>query len=355
MDENIIKGIVYSQFDEKLGPAAVIWMPYSLSNQIRDSISMKSINIMGGESGKILSTLSVIPFPSINSKGLVKSFQIRDRKRRGGLIDSSITLLFREINDLIFYKYYANFEAIFEESATKIVELEEAKAPRMQVAEELTKLYKKVIEILKELQTIEIISQAPEYFPKEKEDAELQKGFRFKIIVCGDPEVGKTSIVLRFTNKAFRSIYIPTIGVSISEERVYLEPKNAIIEFIIWDIAGRGAFQMMRKHFYTGADGVLLIFDLTRALTFTNLTKWFQDIKSVLKVDLFGFILGNKSDLAEQRIVNSEEIEILAKVTNLEYIETSALSGENINKVFYRLADILITQCIKHSEEQYNL
>jgi small GTP-binding protein len=136
---------------------------------------------------------------------------------------------------------------------------------------------------------------------------------------------------------------------------VYLEPKNAIIEFIIWDIAGRGAFQKMRKHFYQGADGVLLIFDLTRAQTFKNLTKWFQDLKSLLKYDLFGFILGNKSDLAEQRIVNSEEIEILAKEINLEYIETSALSGENIDNVFYRLADLLITQCIKHSEEQYNL
>jgi len=351
LDEIFIKGIIYSQFNEKFGPSAIVWIPPNLSNQIKDLISMKSISIMAGEGGKVPSTLTIIPFPSINLKGLIKSFEIKKEERRGGYVDCAITLLFNEVNDLIFYKYITNFEGIFEESANKIGKLEETKAEQVQIEEELTKLYKNANQILSELQSIEITTQEPEAFPKDREETKGRKGFRFKVIVCGDPEVGKTSVVLRFTNKAFRRTYIPTIGVNISEKKAYIKSKRAAIEFIIWDIAGPTKFQKMRKHFYQGADGLLLIFDLTRPTTFKNIPKWNQDIKAALKMDLFGYLLGNKSDLVDQKKVNSEEIVNLAKDLNLEYIETSALSGENVDNAFYRLADLLISQRIKHSEE----
>jgi small GTP-binding protein len=348
LDGNIIKGIIYSQFNEKLGPSAVAWVPSSLTVKANDLISLKAINILTGE-GKIPSTLSIIPFPSINMKGLIKLMGIRDKTRRGGVIDSSITLLFSEFNDLVFYKYITNFEEVFTESATKIVELEEAKAEKEIIKDELNKLYNNSIEILNELRDSEIAMQETEAFPKEKEEI---LDYRFKIIVCGDPEVGKTSVVLRFTNKAFKKTYIPTIGVNISEKKVYLEDENAETEFVIWDIAGQTKFQIMRRHFYKGADGLLLIFDLTRPSTFKNIANWYQDIKALLKVDLFGYILGNKSDLIDQRKVSSEEIANLTKQLDLEYIETSALSGENVDNAFYRLAEVLINQRKKDAEKK---
>ena len=348
MDESLIKGIVYSQFNEKLGPAAVAWIPHDKPIDTKEIVSMKSINILAGEDGKIPSALSVIPFPSLNMKGLVKSMEIKDKRRRGGVIESSITLLFSEVNDLIFYRYINNFEEIFTKSAAKIIQLEEAKADRTLIEAELDNLYKSSVEILNDLQEVEVATQEPEAFPKEKEEEIEPSAFRFKIIVCGDPEVGKTSTVLRFTNKAFRRTYIPTVGVNISEKVVFLKDQNAKIEYVIWDLAGQSKFQLMRKHFYKGADGVLLIFDLTRPLTFKNIASWYQDIKASLKTNLFGFIIGNKADLVDQRKVNSKEIATLAKELNLEYAETSALSGENVDNAFYKLAESLIAQRKQH-------
>lgn len=348
MDESLIKGIVYSQFNEKMGPAAVAWVPRDKPIDTKEIVSMKSINILAGEDGKIPSALSIIPFPSLNMKGLVKSLEIKDKRRRGGVIESSITLLFSEVNDLIFYKYINNFEDILAESAAKIVQLEESKADRMLVEAELDKLFKSSVEILNDLQEAEVRTQEPEAFPKEKEEEIEPSAFRFKIIVCGDPEVGKTSTVLRFTNKAFRRTYIPTVGVNISEKVVFLKDQNAKIEYVIWDLAGQSKFQLMRKHFYKGADGLLLIFDLTRPPTFKNVAGWYQDIKASLKTDLFGFMIGNKADLVDQRKVNPKEIAALAKELKLDYIEASAFSGANVDNAFHKLAESLIAQRTKH-------
>jgi len=348
MEESLIKGLVYSQFNEKLGPAAVAWIPRDKSIDMNEVVSMKSINILAGEDGKIPTALSIIPFSSLHLKGLVKSLEIKDPKRRGGLIDSSITLLFSEVNDLIFYKYISNFEELFTESAAEIIKLEEAKADRELVEAALDKLYKRSIEILKDLQEVEVTTQEPEAFPKEAEEEKEPFAFRFKVIVCGDPEVGKTSTVLRFTNKAFRRTYIPTVGVNISEKIVLLKDQNAKIEYVIWDLAGQSKFQVMRKHFYKGADGMLLIFDLTRPPTFKSIASWYQDIKTSLKIDLFGFIIGNKADLVDQRKVNSNEIAALARELNLDYIEASALSGANVDNAFHKLAESIIAQRKQH-------
>ena len=128
MAKDLIKGIVYSQFDEKAGPCARIWIPESLTEKIQDLISLKTINILAGESGKIPKSLGVIPFPSIRLKGLVKYMEIRDHDRRGKGVDCSLTLLFDEADDIIFYKYIKNFEQIFTRVAKKIITLEEKKS-----------------------------------------------------------------------------------------------------------------------------------------------------------------------------------------------------------------------------------
>ncbi len=74
MYERLIKGIVFSQFNEKFGPSAIVWIPTSLPNQITDLVSMKSISIMAGEGGTVPKSLSIVPFPSVNLKVLIKSF-----------------------------------------------------------------------------------------------------------------------------------------------------------------------------------------------------------------------------------------------------------------------------------------
>ena len=299
---------------------------------------MKSLNILSGERGIVPKSLAIVPFPSAKLKGLIRTFEIRDINRRGGVIDTSIAILFDEAHDSIFYKYMNNFEGIFEKTVCKIINLEESKADKEQIEVELKRFYNNVLVTLEELFDSEI-SGEPEEFPTvEDEEAEIKVN-RFKIVVCGDPAVGKTSTVLRFTDKTFRRTYIMTLGVNVTEKIIRI--KNTQIKFVIWDIAGQSKFQMMRRHFYEGADGQLLIFDLTRPKTFQNIKKWYEDIKLYIKEELHGFILGNKSDLIDQRKLFKDEILILAKELNLEYIETSALTGKNVDEAFYKLGELL--------------
>jgi Ras-related protein Rab-1A len=333
--------MLYSQFDEKVGPTVVACIPPDLPTDLKILVSLKSIDILSGEKGLVPKSLAIIPFASLDLKGLVKLMETRNLSRRGGLVDSAITLLFTEANDPIFYKYMDNFKLIFDEAAAKFTELEEAKAGTAQINEALENMYANILQTLNELHDLEIGTEKPDVTPEaEAEETETQ-GYRFKIIVCGDPAVGKTSTILRFTDRAFKKVYVPTIGTNIVEK--YIRIKNARIEFVIWDIAGQSKFKKIRKHFYTGADGELIIFDLTHPNTFNDITDWYQDITSNLNRKLPGFIIGNKSDLVDQRAVSSEEIKQLANELGLEYVEISALSGENVDEAFHKLAELLIT------------
>ena len=342
MQKDLIKGIIYSQFDEKAGPIAKIWLPEEISSKVKNLISLKSINILSGETGKIPESLAVIPFPSLNLKGLVKYIEIPSVNVRGKVIDSSLTLLFDEVDDLIFYRYMKNFETVFNEIAKEIIKIEIEKKDHGSILERLKQFQKNIQTILNELREREISVQQPDEFPEiGAEDSKL-RGFRYKIIVCGDPSVGKTSTVLRFTDNAFKRSYIPTIGVNISEKVVRY--KDASIKYVLWDLAGQSKFQRMRSYFYKGADGQLLVFDLTNPETFDNIAKWHADIKNCLNFDLPGLILGNKNDLVDQRKVDSESIKNLAKELNLVYFETSALTGENVHEAFLKFAAILYEQ-----------
>ena len=161
-------------------------------------------------------------------------------------------------------------------------------------------------------------------------------------MVCGDPTCGKTSIVLRFTDHAFRRTYIPTIGVNITDKIIKINDK--IVSLVLWDIAGQMKFKTMRQQFYLGSKAVLLLFDVTRASTFKTILNWYNDIKNTLRSEenLFIILCGNKIDLNDNREVNSEDAKNLASQLNFEYMETSALTGENVNQVFAAIAKKLM-------------
>ncbi|MFX1451565.1 MAG: Rab family GTPase, partial [Promethearchaeota archaeon] len=321
------------------------WLPSELDIETRNLVSLKSINILSGEKGKIPHTLAFIPFPSKNLKGIVKVMEVKEKSRRGGVFDASLTVLFKEADDPIFYKYITKFEKIFEDYAARIIDVEESGTDKRLIDEVLNSFQEDMTRILIDLRNAEISTLDKvafiEDYPEEKEAETL----RFKVIVCGDPSVGKTSVILRFTDKAFRRTYIPTIGVNISEKIMLY--KDAKIEFVIWDIAGQSKFSKMRRHFYTGADIQFLVFDLTSPKTFENIPNWYNDIKNNLKEEMNGILLANKSDLDENRKITGEDIKKLAKNLNLEYIETSALTGKNIDDAFYKMGEKLYNMYAK--------
>ncbi|MHA1144931.1 MAG: Rab family GTPase [Candidatus Helarchaeota archaeon] len=340
MTEDLIVGIIYSQFDEIYGPTPVSWYPPDMSKELRNLVSLKSINMLTGEHGLVPESLAFLPFPSFAMGGLIKSIELKDETKRGGSIDSSITILFKEAHDPIFYKYFKNFESRVNEAAEKIVGFERSNIKKRFIQEELEKLHEDIIGYLKEMKDAELGTLEENAFPKGQEFSTSDRTYSYKIIVCGDPGVGKTSLILRFTNRAFRKTYLPTMGVNISEKRIRIE--NAVINFILWDLAGQTKFQTIRKHFYQGANGLLLVFDLTRPMTFKNITNWHDDIKKFSSLKIKGFILGNKCDLTDLREVSKEEIEKMAEKLNLNYIETSARTGEKVDDAFHELGEILL-------------
>ena len=125
--------------------------------------------------------------------------------------------------------------------------------------------------------------------------------------------------------------------------KLYFQVGNdSLVEFIIWDVAGQAKFQTMRKHFYQSADAQLLIFDLTRPKSFQNVSSWHQDIKEHLGDNIPGLIIANKKDLINDRNVSKEEIKNLEKKLNVKGVETSALTGENVDEAFLKLTKNLI-------------
>ena len=344
MAKDLIKGIVYSQFDEKAGPCARIWIPDNLTEKIQDLISLKTINILAGEGGKIPKSLGVIPFPSIRLKGLVKYMEIRDHDRRGKSVDCSLTLLFDEADDIIFYKYIKNFEQIFTRLAKKIKTMEEKKVGEKLIREEIENFRGNLQNVLEELRQEEIVAKDVA-FPEAAEEDGTRHDYEWKLIVVGDPHVGKTSTILRFTDNAFRRTYIPTMGVNLSKKQIRYKDIN--VKYILWDIAGQSKFQTMRRPFYTGSDGVLLVFDLTDPDSFQNVSNWYKDITDHLKKQIDGFILANKNDLVEERKVETKDIEKLAKKLNLGFYETSAKTGEHIPEVFQKMAEFIYNKKVK--------
>ena len=342
MSETIIKAFVYTSLDDIVGPKPLLWFPLDLNEAIRMGVSIKSITMLTTDQGVIPKSLVIMAFPSYNLKGIVKYIESPDDSRRGGIALSSITLLFDEADDLIFYKYMDYLDSAFSESIKKFIDLETKNAERVEIFAEMDGLQKKIAIILDDLRNKEKSDSEKVAFPEEEVEQDLFS-YNFKVVVCGDPNVGKTSTVLQFTDNAFMRTYIPTLGVSVSEKNIKLEEEY--VNLIFWDIAGQSKFEVMRRHFYQGAEAVILLFDLTNRKSFESVSNWYKDIKKNLdihKTKLIGFILGNKEDLIEERKISSEEARKIAQQFELEYIETSALTGKNLEESFYKLAETLV-------------
>ena len=235
MSKEFIKGIIYSRFDQKAGPKPIVWIP-QINEKTLDLVSTKSINLLSGEQ-KIPESLAIIPFPSINQKGCVKFFETIDNSLRGKSAESALTLLFDEAEDLIFYKYMKHFESAFNKTAHIIMEYQEKKVDFKKIMKEIEHFKERILELLEELRHEEMAAGESDAFPAP-EDQEIREA-RWKLIVCGDPAVGKTSTILRYTNNAFRKTYLPTIGTNLSKKRI--KYKDADIQFVLWDIAGQAA------------------------------------------------------------------------------------------------------------------
>ena len=154
----------------------------------------------------------------------------------------------------------------------------------------------------------------------------------YKILIIGDSGVGKSSILLRFTDNIFTESFISTIGVDFKVKTISID--NKIIKLQIWDTAGQERFKTITSSYYRGGHGIIIVFDLTNRVSFENISMWLNEIKSFNGNDLPKLLVGNKSDLCDDRIINQTEIKEFAEKNKLIYFETSSKDSVNIYKIF---------------------
>ncbi len=179
----------------------------------------------------------------------------------------------------------------------------------------------------------------------------FKSGFQAKLILVGEPLVGKTSIRQRYMGAGFRGSYLTTIGSDFASKSVKLG--DTIIHLQIWDLAGHDMFRSMRPLFYKGAQVVLLVFDTTDRASFERTQDWLMECFEIAGETIRTVaLIGNKIDLEEFRVIAREEgIEATKRIQKKYgvpsfYIETSALTGENIELLFNKVSLTLIPESI---------
>lgn len=166
--------------------------------------------------------------------------------------------------------------------------------------------------------------------------------FQFKIILIGPGSVGKTSLVNRFVHNKFSSSYKMTMGVDMLNKRLDIDGNNILLN--MWDIGGQERFKYMRRNYYRGTSGALLIFDLSRGYTYETLTKkWYSEMKKYVGKVPF-ILIGNKVDLLPDigETIDKNEAKKFAETEDSIYIQTSAKTGENVEEAFLELSEKLI-------------
>lgn len=155
-----------------------------------------------------------------------------------------------------------------------------------------------------------------------------------KILVIGESAVGKSCLLLRYTDNKFQETFMTTIGVDFKTK--YLDIDGNRVKLQIWDTAGQEKFRSITKAYYRGAHGILVVFDISRRDTFNQTRMWIDSIKDASTDSIDVILIGNKCDL--ERAVTREEAEDLAAQYKIRYFETSAKDNTNVAEAFQYLA-----------------
>lgn len=158
----------------------------------------------------------------------------------------------------------------------------------------------------------------------------------FKYIIIGDMGVGKSCIMQRFTEQRFKKDLPHTIGVEFGT--MIVDINGELVKLQIWDTAGQERFRSVTRGYYRGAAGALLVYDVSRRATFAHIGGWLQDARSNTNPHTVMILIGNKSDLEDQREVSFEEAAKFAEENNLLFLECSALNGDNVEQAFLSTA-----------------
>lgn len=162
---------------------------------------------------------------------------------------------------------------------------------------------------------------------------------RLKIILIGDANVGKTSILFNYTGHHFSESYKSTIGVEYKEKKLKVNKHKVVLD--IWDTSGQERFHSITKNYFRNANGILFVYDISDQKSFDSIKNWIIDSEK-FDTECQKILVGNKCDLEENRVVTKDEMENFARLKKMESIEVSVKKNININLAFNSLIGLII-------------
>ena len=159
-----------------------------------------------------------------------------------------------------------------------------------------------------------------------------------KLLLVGDSSIGKTSLLLQYTDEIFAQKHTPTIGVEYKIKEI--KYKDFVLKLQIWDTAGQERYHSITKNFFHNADGILFIYDITNQDSFEGAKKWIKEAEEI--GDFYQKILvGNKCDLIDEREVSTEQLQKYCEEKNICYFESSAKENINIKEIFDKMIELI--------------
>ncbi|KNA16454.1 hypothetical protein SOVF_088630 [Spinacia oleracea] len=156
--------------------------------------------------------------------------------------------------------------------------------------------------------------------------------YLFKVVLIGDSGVGKSNLLSRFTRNEFNLESKSTIGVEFATRSIHVDDK--IVKAQIWDTAGQERYRAITSAYYRGAVGALLVYDVTRHVTFENIERWLKELRDHTDSSIVIMLVANKADLRHLRAVSTEDAKAFAEREKLFFMETSALESLNVENAF---------------------
>uniref|UniRef100_A0A0N4Z7E6 Ras-related protein Rab-35 n=1 Tax=Parastrongyloides trichosuri TaxID=131310 RepID=A0A0N4Z7E6_PARTI len=171
----------------------------------------------------------------------------------------------------------------------------------------------------------------------------------FKLLIIGDSGVGKSSLLLRFADNTFSQNYITTIGVDFKIRTITCNGKK--IKLQIWDTAGQERFRTITSTYYRGTHGVVVVYDVTSAESFSNVKRWLHEIDSNCD-SVEKILVGNKADDPERRVVLKSDAEKFANSMNIQFFETSAKENINVDDMFSCITKLVLDAKLRSSNNK---
>ena len=179
-------------------------------------------------------------------------------------------------------------------------------------------------------------------------NSQLEYDYLFKYLIIGNSGVGKSCLLIRFTDDKYEEGYVTTIGVDFKIKTLIIEGKSVKLQ--IWDTAGQERFRNIVSSYYKGAQGIMMVYDITDLESFRYLDSWLKEIEKNASKNVYKILVGNKSDL-ENRKITFEKGKEFANLHGMKFFETSAKENKNVEEAFKEMTKDIINSKNKVNEK----